>query len=57
MEALTALTERIKTDPESNLLDTICTLYRIQCRKEFVLEPIQIFCGFGGRRKPLQRFF
>lgn len=55
-EALRAIHHRIATEPEVDLEETIRALYRIQCRNEFLVEPIQNFCGYG-HANPLQRMF
>ncbi len=51
---LLALHERIKRDPETRLEATIQTLYNIEARHEFLLAPIQIFCG-KQHGTPLER--
>lgn len=55
-DGLAALQLRIQADPEKDIEATIRTLHRIQCRKEFVLAPMQKFGGFNSG-SPMQRVF
>jgi aminoglycoside phosphotransferase (APT) family kinase protein len=55
-DGLAALSERIRIDPESDLEQSVLVLHAIESRHEFLLEPIQTFCGFRSG-VPLEPYY
>lgn len=55
-DGLAALAERVRDDPEKDLEQTVRVLHAIESRHEFLLEPIQAFCGFRSG-VPMQRYY
>lgn len=55
-DGLATLAARVREDPERDLEQTIRVLHAIESRHEFLLEPIQTFCGFRSG-VPMQRYY